>query len=439
MNQGFIKYFNNTSWLLAEKIFRMILGLFVGIWVAKYLGPEQFGLLSYIIAFVGLFAPLSKLGLDGIVPRDIAKNESDIDELINTSIFFRFLGSLLIVVIVFAYMYLEKEQEVYLYISVILSIIYTVKSYEIIEFYFRAKVKAKYVSIANMIAIIISSILKVLLIFNEYSLIYFAITNLIEGLVAIGLLLLYFNKETQSIKLAKINFNRGVDLIKESWPLIFGGFFALVYLNIDQVMLEEILGSYIVGQYSAAVRISSLWYYIPIAVGWSIQTAIVNAKKHNENLYYKRLQMLFTLMALIAYVLIVPISFFADEIINILFGQAYNMAGSMLAIHIIASLFVFVGSIRALWVTNESYFKFALFATLGAGVINVILNLLWIPQYGGIGAAWATLISYAFSYVVSGFLFVPARKVAVMQIKSILLVDIYNQYKNTKKCINDRK
>ena len=130
-------------------------------------------------------------------------------------------------VIVFAYMYLEKEQEVYLYISVILSIIYTVKSYEIIEFYFRAKVKAKYVSIANMIDIIISSILKVLLIFNEYSLIYFAITNLIEGLVAIGLLLLYFNKETQSIKLAKINFNRGVDLIKES-ALIFGGFFACI-------------------------------------------------------------------------------------------------------------------------------------------------------------------------------------------------------------------
>jgi len=432
-HQGFMKYFKNTSWLFAEKILRMVVGLFVGIWVARYLGPEQFGLLSYVLAFVGLFAPLGKLGFDGIVSRDIAKNESDIDELISTTILFKFLGSFVIVALTSAYMYLTKEQDIYFYLSIVLSMVFVVKAYEIMEFYFRAKVKAKYISIANSIAIVASSLLKVAFILSEFSLIYFALANLFEAVVAVILLFVYFKKEPNSIKLAKIKFTRGLELIKESWPLIFSGFFALVYLNIDQVMIEEILGSYDVGQYSAAVRISSVWYFIPLTIGWSVQTAIVNAKKHSEKQYYERLQMLFTLMALMAYVLIVPVSFFSDEIIALLFGEAYSLAGGVLALHIIASLFVFVGSPRGLWVINESYLKFDLFSNIGAGVLNVLLNLFLIPKYGIIGAAWSTLISYGFTYVFSGFLFVPAKKVALMQLKSIFLLDIYNQYKQLKK------
>ena len=73
--QGFMKYFKNTSWLFGEKILRMIVGLFVGIWVARYLGPEQFGLFSYAQGFVGLFTAISTLELDGIVVRELIKDE----------------------------------------------------------------------------------------------------------------------------------------------------------------------------------------------------------------------------------------------------------------------------------------------------------------------------------------------------------------------------
>ena len=72
-----MKYFKNTSWLFAEKIIRMMVGLFIGIWVARYLGPEQFGLFSYAVSFVGLFTAISTLGLDTIVVRELVKNESN--------------------------------------------------------------------------------------------------------------------------------------------------------------------------------------------------------------------------------------------------------------------------------------------------------------------------------------------------------------------------
>jgi len=237
----------------------------------------------------------------------------------------------------------------------------------------------------------------------------------------------FFRNELNKCTFAKAKMSKGMSLIKESWPMIMSGIFALVYLNIDQVMIENMLNSYELGQYSAAVRISSVWYFMPMTIGWSIQTAVVNAKKQNEVFYYKRLQMLFTLLACMAYALIVPISYFSNDIILLLFGSAYNMAGDVLAVHIIASLFVFVGIIRGLWVTNESHFQFDFFSNMAAGILNIVLNYFLIPSYEIIGAAWATLVSYFFTYVGSGLFFPPARKIAIMQFKSIFLLDLLNQ------------
>jgi len=243
------------------------------------------------------------------------------------------------------------------------------------------------------------------------------------------LLYIFFKKEPNNIKVLKVKFSRGIELIKESWPLIFSGFFALVYLNIDQVMIEEMLNSYEVGQYSAAVRISSIWYFIPLTIGWSVQTAIVNAKKQSEKLYFERLQLLCTITAIMAYLLILPISYFSNDIINLLFGESYQEAGNVLAIHIFASLFVFINVARGAWILNESYFKFALYSNIGAGLLNILLNYIWLPKYGIYGAAWATLISYSFTYLFSGLFFKPARKIVIMQLKSIFLVDFFYRIK----------
>jgi O-antigen/teichoic acid export membrane protein len=88
-HEGFMRYFKNTSWLFGEKILRMFVGLFVGIWVARYLGPEQFGLFSYAQSFVGLFTAIATLGLDGIVVRELVRDESRRDELIGTVFYSR--------------------------------------------------------------------------------------------------------------------------------------------------------------------------------------------------------------------------------------------------------------------------------------------------------------------------------------------------------------
>ena len=94
-----MKYFKNTSWLFAEKIIRMMVGLFIGIWVARYLGPEQFGLFSYAVSFVGLFIAISTLGLDTIVVRELVKNESNRDILLGTAFRLKLLGAFGVIIV----------------------------------------------------------------------------------------------------------------------------------------------------------------------------------------------------------------------------------------------------------------------------------------------------------------------------------------------------
>jgi len=403
--------------------------LLVGAWVARYLGPDQFGLLSYIVAFVSLFVPLGKLGFDGIVVRNVARDKEDINVLINSAIACKLIGNIVIVMIVSFYMYFLKKNSIYFYLALIISSIQILKSVEILEFYYRAKVKAKLISISSSSGLAASALLKIALILSSAGLIYFAIANVVEALVIAGLLIYIFRKEEAKLSFRYIEFGKGIALLKESWPLIFGSLFAVIYLNIDQVMIKEMLTNYDVGQYNAAVRISSVWYFIPITVGWSLQTAIVEAKKHGEKQYHDRLQQLFTLMAVIAYLLIIPIAYFSNDIIDLLFGAAYSAAGKVLRLHIVAAMFVFVGSIRGLWVTNESYFGFTLFSTLSAGLLNIILNFLWLPVFGILGAALATLAAYFFVFIASGMFFPPARKIVMMQLKSVLLIDLVKQIK----------
>lgn len=428
-NKGFIKYFKNTLWYLIEKLLRLIFGLFVGVWVARYLGPKQYGQLNYVIAFVGLFTPLSKLGLDGIISREVAKNDNNTDSILSTTLLLKLIVSIILVFISSFYMLFSKKDLIYFYLSIILSSTLVFKSFEVLEFYFRAKVKAKYISIATIFSLTLSSIIKIYLIIMKFSLIYFAIINLVEVLFIAIILFGYFLNENYVLSLRKISLNLGQKLIKESWPLIIGSFFAIIYLNIDKVMIEGILDSSSVGQYSAAVKVSTIWYFIPMSIGWSIQTAIVNAKKINEKLYYTRLQLLTTVTVIIAYLLIIPIAIFSKEIIFLLFGENYIKGGEVLVIHIFSSLFIFLNVGRSLWILNESYFKFEMSANILGGILNIVLNLYFIKKFGIVGAAWATLCSYLFSFFLSGAFFSQARRMFIIQLKSIFLIDVMFQFK----------
>jgi len=211
-------------------------------------------------------------------------------------------------------------------------------------------------------------------------------------------------------------------LLKESWPLILSGLTVMIYMRIDQIMLGQMVGDKAVGLYSAATRISEVWYFIPMAIASSVSPAIYAAKEVSEALYYQRIKQLIRMLVLISLVISVPMSFMSSTLITILFGNGYSEAGKILAIHIWASLFVFMGVATSPWFIAEGLTEFSFHRTLIGAVVNVVLNFLLIPSYGGIGAAIATVIAYAIAAFLANGLNSKTHRIFIIQLKSLILL-----------------
>lgn len=420
-HEGIRRYGANTSWMLGEKVLRMFVGLFVGIWVARYLGPEQFGLLSYAQSFVFLFTAIATLGLDGIVVRELVKDESRRDDLLGTAFGLKFIGAILILPVLWLAVQLTSNDTYTNLLMFIVASATIFQSFNVIDFYFQAKVKSKYVAFANSLALGASSSIKIILILTEAPLIAFALIATFDALV-LSLGLIFFFKVSSRQKLFNWKFRASTakSLLKDSWPLILSGLVVSVYMKIDQIMIKEMLDSDAVGQYAAAVRLSEAWYFIPMVIANSIFPAILNAKKISNQLYLQRLQRLYTLMGWLGIAIALPITFFGDFLTTLLFGLEYSPAAQVLVIHIWAGVFVFLGVASGKWLMAENMTVTAMKRVLLGVFVNIFLNVLFIPRFGISGAAVALLISQVFAALIYDALDIATRPHFYMKLKSFL-------------------
>ncbi len=399
---GFIKYFKNTSWLFGEKILRIIAGLLVGIWVARYLGPEQFGLFSYAQSFAALFTAVATLGLDVIVIRELVKNESHRDNLIGTAFWLKLLGALTaLMLIAITINFTTNEAYTKILVFIIASAM-IFQSFNVIDLYYQSQILSKYVVFVNTFSLILSSIIKIVLILKEATLISFALVIIFDGFI-LSLGYIYFYTRISRLRIFAWHFEwlTAIRLIKASWPLILSGLVVTVYMKIDQIMIKEMLDNESVGQYAAAVRLSEAIYFIPVIISSSLFPAILNAKKNNTELYHQRLQRLFTLMVWLALLITIPMVLLSDWIVNTLFGASFSAASEVLKIHIWAGIFVFLGVASGKYLIAENQQIQAFLRTFFAMIINILLNYILIDKIGIQGAAIATLCSYFFA----GFLY----------------------------------
>jgi O-antigen/teichoic acid export membrane protein len=390
---GFKKYLANTSWVLVERVLRMGMAFFVGVYVARYLGPERFGLLSYANSFVGLFAGLTALGLNSIVTRELVKTPEYRDELLGSAFWLKIAGAgLMWIGIVCAIPFTQNNTYENTLIAIIaFSAIF--QAFNVIDFHYQAQVKSKYVVYAKSAQLVVSSITKITLVVIEAPLIWFAWVYLLDAVVlAIGLITVYLHN-TGKIWSWQWGWQVASALLRDSWPLILSGMAVSLQMKIDQVMIKEMLSAKEVGLYAAAVKLSEAWYFIPMAITFSVFPAIVNAKKQNKALYYQRLQKLYDFMIWLAVLIALPTTFLAPWIIELLYGKEYLQASNVLSIHIWAGVFVSLGIASSRWFVAENYVKKSLYRGLFGLVVNVVLNVLLIPIYGILGAAIATLIS----------------------------------------------
>lgn len=394
-NQKFRDYFVNSIWMLIEYLLKIFSGVLVSIYVARYLGPNEFGELSYALAISGIFLVVSRAGMDAILVRELSANPEDRDALLTAAFRLMSICSIFGYLMLSVLLFLEPEKEIRTYVYIIsLGILF--QSFMVVDYEFQAQVKAKYSSISKSFALIVSSLLKVLLVYLDAGLLAIVISYLFDiVLVAICLFSMH-------LILGKKLFFVGVDngrikcLIVSAVPMTLSALAVILYMRVDQIMIKNLLGDVDLGLYSAATKVYEGWLIIPYVVSVSLLPFIVESKKKSHEVYVKRLGMLFSLMFWSSCFASLFVYCTSDLLMFYSFGADFLDGSNVLTILMFSAVFSSIGSMSTRYLTVEGKEKKIFYRTLCGLIINIALNTVLIPAFGIEGAAVATLISLVF-------------------------------------------
>ena len=419
---GFRKAAVNFGWLFAERAARFAFGALVGLLVARYLGPARLGSLSYCLALVTLAAFIPTLGLDVILKRELLRAPEQTEELLASSLTLRLAAGALaygaLGLVAWSSIGLTGEEPRLL---IALAFILFQPALYLPELWLQAHLRAKWATVAQIAALAVASAVRVLLIAMKAPLTAFAWVTV--GEMTLCALAYRVVAQRAGLRLpvmaARVATMRR--LFAESWPLMFANLAIIVYMRIDEVMLRQLAGPAAVGVYAAAAKLSELWYFLPISLASSVLPALVRAKQNDAAEYAVRQQQYYDLSAAAAYALSIPVAWLAPWVVKIAYGAEFAAAGPILAVHIWSSIFVFLGMARGQWLVNEGLQKFYLAATCVGAVSNIALNFAFIPLWSGLGAAWATVISYGLAGWVASYFHPQVRVTATMQTRALLI------------------
>lgn len=386
------KVAKNSMWIIADRIFQMIISLIIGSLTARYLGPTNYGIINYGASIIALFLSIAKLGLENIIIKEYVDNRNKNGEIIGTAMILRLCASFISILLIFILItILKPNEEIIIVVTMLQSLSLIFQSYEIIDYWFQSNLQSKYTSIAKSIAYTIVAIYKIVLLLLGKPVEWFALaTTLDYFIIFIFLYIVYKKKSTQ-----KLFFSKSIlkGLLSKSYHFIISGMFVTLYMQMDKIMIGEFLGSSQVGLYSSAVTICTLWGFIPDALINSFRPVIYELKSKNEKEYANKLKLLYFIVFWLGIVFATIISIFSKLIINILFGSAYISAQVALMIAVWYTAFAYLGSARNIWFISENKIKYSKKCVIFGALSNLILNYILIPIYGINGAAVATLIS----------------------------------------------
>jgi len=411
----------NIGWLLLARLLRMGLGFFIAVWLARYLGPEQYGWLSYALALVMLAGSLAELGLRSIVVREIVRDPERAGVLIGTALGLQCAGALLSALIAaLAVLCLDENGSPLAALVSILVLRYLFQPAALVGCWFEARVQSRVVVLGESAAFLLASALRIAMLLAGLPLQAFAWALLLESaLTALVFAFLYRRRVSRSARL-EVDWTRARALLCESWPLMLTALAIMVYFRIDQIMIGAMLDEAQVGIYAAALQLSEIWYVLPTIIMGSLFPSIVAYRATDRARFRQQMQSALDLMVLLAALIIVPLNLCAGWIVQLLYGADYAAAAGVLVIHSWAGLFVFMGVAGGKWFLAENLQRYALYRTLTSALLNVALNFLLIPLWGIRGAALATLVSQVFAAYLLDLPSAGTREIFLMKTRAFL-------------------
>ena len=412
--------FGSTVWLLLEKTVSVAISFGVTLAIARHFLPEIFGNLSYLLALVALASPLMALGLNSLVSREVLSRPAQAELIVGTALALRFIMGILVapLMMILANFYLDDGNRDLFYFLILASV---ANAALVIDFWLQAYVANRYASAVRLTSLIFFSFLRILAVIWDAGLSTFVYLASLE-FVLVGLLyMLAYNRLSLGAKKLRYSLSETKRLLSDSRWLLLSGVAAMVYLRVDQVMLGVMVDDHAVGIYAASARVSEVWYFIPAAIATSFFPQLIRHRLDDPVKYGLSLQKLNDFLFCSALGVALLISLCASWLFPLLFGPSYADSIPVLKVHIWVGLFVFMRALLSKWLITENLLKLSMFTQLSGALANVILNLWLIPLYGAVGAAYATVISYAVAGYLVLFLHRDLWPMAIVVTKSLLL------------------
>ena len=420
----------NVSWILIQNIFSMICSVFVTAIVARHYGAAGYGYINFAQSFVALFSFIAIMGTNHIIMKNLSEDKIEDGIVLGSNLFIRIMLAIISLLVSQGISLLIYDKDINILI-LLFNLNTILCSFDVFSYYAQSKMQNKYISISKIISITVFSILKLLVIFLDLNINFFVLTYLIETIIYSILLYISYRKISSNRNVKwKIDYSYIKELLKKGKYYALASLMVTIYLRIDQVMLGTMISDKSqVGIYSAAVRISEIWTFVPISIITSYKPIIINEKEKSKAKYDKELSKLYNIVSFVCFLFVVIICVFGKLGIYILYGNEYSNAYIPLIILTIGIWFGVLGNIHYIWMICENKEKYSTFYSFSGCITNIIFNFLLIPKYGIIGAAIATLISQISSNILSFSLIKDAR---ILTKKIIISLNPINGLKELK-------
>ena len=414
ISSDFKKYFFNSNWMFLEHGLKIVSGVFVSAYVAKYLGLTDFGIFSYVIAFAMIGEGLSRFGAESIVVRDLVKDPKSRPFILSSAFWARVITGITVFLILNVCALLATSG-VESFGLTTLSFIFLFQPFEVVEYQYNSIIQAKTPSLIKSFSTILFSLAKLLAIYFEYDVSIFFVIFALEKIFTYLCLSLLMRPEW--IKNFKFSYFK--KFVGDCTPLVLSSLAVILYMRLDQIMIKNMLGSADLGIYSVTVKLTEVWSFIPVVLSTSLFPKIINSNSKVGELKIVG----FTVLP--SFIIFIFLFLFGEILVNLLYGGEFLQAGSLLRVQSVSLLFMSLGvSISKLLIKNNlQKYKFA--AVLIGLVINFVLNFLLIPRLGIFGASIATVVCQIFSSILYLFVFVETRQSVYSYWRSLQLGKAY--------------
>ena len=404
------KVIKNASWIIAGKIVQSLIGLIISMLTARYLGPSNYGTINYAVAIVSFMAPILRLGIDNILVRELIEDKNKEGTVMGSAILLNLISSFLCIIGIIAFVSIMNRGDTE---TIIVCSLYSIQlifqSFELLRFWFQAKLLSKYTTIVSLIGYLVVTAYRIFLLATQKNVYWFALSYSVENLVLAVLQLVFYRRYSdQPLQFSK---EVSIRLLNAGKYYIISDLMVNIFAQTDKIMLKNIISSDATAYYSAALTCASMTGFVFTAILDSYRPIIFESKKDNESRFELNLIRLFAIIIYLSLLQSIVMTIFANLIIKILFGADYMPAVSALRIVVWYTTFAYVGSIRNMWILSEGKQKYLLPINGMGALLNIILNFIFISRYGANGAAVASLITQIFTNVITGMIIAEIRPV----------------------------